>query len=126
MRNHNLKPFFIISSHQLDIDNDVMAHCLERDLAALELDSIEAIGTYKSTLERSRVVFSDDEGKAEFLREEYNQECYLYVHNDRTAELVYSDGTRESLVGTFRTINPDYIGQHQNYTQVGEEYYAVY
>ena len=126
MKTHNLKPFYIISAHQPDRDNNVTAHCLEQDLAALELPSIEATGVYKGEPESSRIVFSDDEIKAKFLRDEYKQECYLYVHNDRTAELVYPDGTRKSLVGTFRLISPDFIGQHQNYTKVGEAFYAVY
>ena len=125
MKSNNLQPFYIISAHQEGKDNDVTDHCLSMDLNTLGLTHTEATGTYNNTSERCRVVYSGDEVKAKFLRDEYKQECYLYVHNDRSAELVYSDGTRKTLPGTFRPINPEFIG-NDNYTKVGDKYYSVY
>lgn len=64
-----------------------------QDLPVLELE-----GKYNGTEERSILVRGfEHRSIVEKLCKEFNQECYLESHNDRSTALVYPDGHRESL-----------------------------
>lgn len=60
-------------------------------LKAMGLGSAIAEGHYENTVEKTLVVYADNNAERHILRiaEEYSQECYLVVYNDSASELVY-------------------------------------
>ena len=110
---------FIVFSVYLDGDNDnVHRHTTVREFLDAELvPYVECLGVYKGQSERSFLVADTDRGRAiaDNAAASYGQESILLVDANKNAELVYRDGTRESI-GTWRTVargeTPDSYTEH--------------
>jgi len=86
----------------------------------------EAEGRYNGHSERSFVVlgaFRDLE-RIKDLGREYGQESVGVMHNDRTFELHFPDGSMKRL-GTMRAVAPQYAQGLESYTKLDGVHYVV-
>ena len=98
---HLLEPFTIVSAYRKDLAPNVN---MTRHLEALQflrnasIPHKEVYGYYEGEGERSIIIVGQGcNAVADTLAGQYGQDCYLYVHQDRAAEL---RGGLEQSLGT--------------------------
>lgn len=90
----------IVSCYQTDlpeVGNARNHYDLAEKLKLLSVPFTEVIGCYKGKIENSFMIPAVYERVARMIMNEYNQECYLEHHNDRSCELVYPNGARTKI-----------------------------
>ena len=99
---NTIQPFIIFSVFNSDstLEENTHRHVTVREfLDAESIKYIEVEGVYKGDHERSFLVSDTDRSRAivENAAISYGQECILFVDANKNADLVYQDGTRESI-----------------------------
>jgi len=90
----------IVSCYQKDLPEvgNVKNHFdLVNQLNLLSVPYIECEGVYDGVKEKSLIFAGQYKRVAEMICREYNQVCYLEHHNDRSCELIYSNGVKTKL-----------------------------
>lgn len=130
----NLKPFVVMSAEVAGrgvVENYHAQNELVDLLTRLNFSFGEARGVYKGVEEMTVVVTLDVPDVTQQLNQlrgiaaSFDQECILYVMSCRSAELVYPDGSHESLVGVWKEISKARASSFDGYTIRNGHYYAV-
>lgn len=87
-----------------------------------EHESVE--GVYQGRKESSFIVQGDNNAESFVAKraKQHKQECYMVVNNDKTAELVFNDGSRK-VIGKWTKVEGKPEGK--DYTKTSKGYYVV-
>lgn len=125
-----LEPFFILSAHRPKFTETENAHRTDSLIHFAKTDGASQVrqvrGVYRGVPEVSVLAFGLDEEQAIGLGYAFDQECILAVCPDRTARLIYTDGSgRDEYIGKFRNVSEQEAKSLDAYTFDGELYWAV-
>lgn len=103
------QPVIIFSVTQKDIDPTNANASVLKKLKSEKVDKKpigfkQVDGVFNGASEKSYVISAEHEVLAQAFCIAYNQECYLYLHNDRHAELRNPHGKVISSLGKFKAV----------------------
>lgn len=114
------QPVIIFSVTQPNIDPTLANASVLKKLRAEKVDGKkigfkQVQGVFNGAKEESFVISAEHEVLAQAYCIAYNQECYLYLHNDRHAELRNPHGKLISSLGKFKAVTKE-IATVQDHT----------
>ena len=59
------------------------------------------------------------------LMQKYDQDAYLYIHEDRHAELAGASGRKLQDLGVFKEVSKAEAENRGNYTIIGDKFYTA-
>lgn len=114
MRDNTLRPIVILAINTDSYENDIKA--IQEFLPNYNYSRLAMHGVYKGVSELSYIIEVDDNlDDIQALANKYNQECILYLDNQREASLIHSDGKKE-YIGSFRSASKQLAQTKDNYT----------
>ena len=118
---------YIVSTYQsgtIELANLNAHDATRRLLEALHIPHKEVWGVYQGNKEQSFVIVGKQyQTIVEKLAKQYNQECYLHIHNDNFSELVYTD--RKTAIGYFTNVSATEARGHASYTEDNGQFYVT-
>jgi len=102
--------------------------CKSRDVNSLRIDTMRAVlesdgypfksleGCYKGLTEKSFLICDISEAEALRLAIHYGQESILYLDADRSAFLIFADGSETQALGEFKSVPRALAKNHDSWT----------
>jgi hypothetical protein len=122
----NNTPFVIISAKGAKNKDDTDLYGL---LDRIGFNPNRVTGAYKGISEQKYLVYVPalhiDRHLKELIRigQEFNQEALLFVDNERSAELIFTDGGAPYKLGHWKEIGADIPIEQDSYTEYNGKYY---
>ena len=112
MRDNTLRPIVILAINTDSYENDIEA--IQEFIPNYNRLAIH--GVYKGKEELSYIIEVDDNlADIQALANKYDQECILYLDNQREATLMYGDGKKE-YIGSFKSASKQLAQTKDSYT----------
>ena len=122
----NQEPKLLIFSvdklHRTETENEKNRAFVRENLPVL----LEGWGSYEGAKEVSFVVSAKHEKAVQKLCVETKQDCYLYLHGDRTADFLLPNGDEmQKNVGTFKAVSQEVALRERDYSNFKGQYYII-
>ena len=112
MRDNTLRPIVILAINTDSYENDIKA--IQEYFP--DYNRLAIHGVYKGVSELSYIIEVDDNlADIQALANKYDQECILYLDNQREATLMYGDGKKE-YIGSFKSASKQLAQTKDSYT----------
>lgn len=125
---HLVSNILIVSSSLIglsDTENKKRHSELTKQLISLSIPHEEVISRYKnSTIEYSILIDAKYRRVADMIVREYDQECYLEQHNDRSCELIFRNGVKEKI-GQLKEVTKEKALNEASWTKTSNDKYFI-
>jgi len=122
MRNNNETPLYILALNTGSREEDELTF-----VRAFGMQPRHVIGRYQGEDEDSYILSASHATREHVLTiaKEYGQEGVLYLDNQRSAWLLYTDNQEDEYIGEFVSTSKENAEKQDAYTKVEHKYYVV-